>query len=262
MSIGRRNSLGGFSLASLAAAALVILPWTLPSKAGAAVTIGSDLTPDPMNSVACIGACTKANTANPGQQVSSPIDGVVVRWRLRGQAGIGEPVDFKLRVLRPNAAGTSYTGINSSTTRTVSDTTLTTHVFPAQQAIAAGDLIGLDVGSGAGNFVAETNPMAGVSLAVWGPPPIGDDETLPTSPFEPADEILVNADLEPDCDSDGLGDEMQDPDTSSCNPPPSTTSAPTGQRAAAIKKCKKKFRGKAKAKKRKKCIKKAKKLPV
>jgi NHL repeat len=47
-------------------------------------------------------------------------------------------------------------------------------------------------------------------------------------------------------------------------PPPGTapTAAPTGQRAAAIKKCKKKFPGKAKAKKRKKCIKKAKKLPV
>jgi Kelch motif len=37
---------------------------------------------------------------------------------------------------------------------------------------------------------------------------------------------------------------------------------PTGQRAAAHRNCKKKFPGKAKAKKRKKCIKKAKKLPV
>lgn len=37
---------------------------------------------------------------------------------------------------------------------------------------------------------------------------------------------------------------------------------PTGQHAAAIKKCKRKFPGMAKAKKRKKCIKEAKKLPV
>jgi hypothetical protein len=42
---------------------------------------------------------------------------------------------------------------------------------------------------------------------------------------------------------------------------PATTIA-TGQRAAAIKRCKKKFRGKTNAAKRKKCIKKAKKLPV
>jgi hypothetical protein len=45
-------------------------------------------------------------------------------------------------------------------------------------------------------------------------------------------------------------------------PPTALTAAPTGQRAAAIKRCKKKFPGKAKAKKRQKCIKKAKKLPV
>ena len=48
-------------------------------------------------------------------------------------------------------------------------------------------------------------------------------------------------------------------------PPPvvqPATTAPTGQRAAALKKCKKKFPGKAKAKKRKKCKKKANLLPV
>ena len=47
-------------------------------------------------------------------------------------------------------------------------------------------------------------------------------------------------------------------------PPPTqpNTTAPTGQRAAALKKCKKKFPGKAKAKKRKKCKKKANLLPV
>jgi hypothetical protein len=48
-------------------------------------------------------------------------------------------------------------------------------------------------------------------------------------------------------------------------PPPvvqPAATAPTGQRAAALKKCKKKFPGKAKAKKRKKCKKKANLLPV
>jgi hypothetical protein len=48
------------------------------------------------------------------------------------------------------------------------------------------------------------------------------------------------------------------PTSGSTGPPP----GPTGQRAAAKKKCKKKFPGKANAKKRRKCIKKAKKLPV
>jgi hypothetical protein len=43
--------------------------------------------------------------------------------------------------------------------------------------------------------------------------------------------------------------------------PPGNCPGPSGE-AAAVKKCKKKYKGKAKAKKRKKCIKKAKKLPV
>lgn len=47
-----------------------------------------------------------------------------------------------------------------------------------------------------------------------------------------------------------------------CPQPAQPTAAATGQRDAAIKKCKKKHKGKAKAKKRKKCIKNAKKLPI
>lgn len=47
-------------------------------------------------------------------------------------------------------------------------------------------------------------------------------------------------------------------------PEPPAATGPTGRRtaAAAVKKCKQKFRGEAAAKKRKRCIKKAKKLPV
>jgi hypothetical protein len=41
-------------------------------------------------------------------------------------------------------------------------------------------------------------------------------------------------------------------------PPPSNT----GQRAAAVKKCEKKFKGRAKARKRKKCVKEARLLPL
>jgi DNA-binding beta-propeller fold protein YncE len=44
--------------------------------------------------------------------------------------------------------------------------------------------------------------------------------------------------------------------------PPPSGAAPTGQRAAALRKCKKKFPGKSKAKKRKKCKRKANLLPA
>src|SRR5262245_5073625 len=56
--------------------------------------------------------------------------------------------------------------------------------------------------------------------------------------------------------------ELQLPPTPPPQPPQPAQPGPTGQQTGAIKKCKKKFKGKAKAKKRKKCIKKAKKLPV
>jgi CSLREA domain-containing protein len=43
---------------------------------------------------------------------------------------------------------------------------------------------------------------------------------------------------------------------------PAVTPGPTGQQAAAIKRCKKRFKGKVKLKKRKKCLKRAKRLPL
>ena len=80
-----------------------------------------------------------------------------------------------------------------------------------------------------------------------------------TTAFTAGFRLDISATLEADCDADGLGDETEDVDTSSCNPPPSTASASTGKRAAGARKCKKKF---PKGAKRQKCIKKAKRLPV
>ena len=70
-------------------------------------------------------------------------------------------------------------------------------------------------------------------------------------------QVDLSAVLEPDADHDGYGDETQD----KCPTDPSTQGpCATGQRAATLKKCKKKFRHNQT--KRKKCRKKAKKLPI
>ena len=69
-------------------------------------------------------------------------------------------------------------------------------------------------------------------------------------------EVTIQYTIEPDADHDGYGDETQD-----LCPTDATTHGPcpaTGRRAAALKKCKKKHSHK----KRKKCKKKANKLPV
>jgi hypothetical protein len=70
-------------------------------------------------------------------------------------------------------------------------------------------------------------------------------------PFATPTQIDLSATLEADCDNDGFGDETQEPAPPVCG-------QPTGQRAAALKKCKKKRSKKA----RKRCRRKANRLPV
>jgi RTX calcium-binding nonapeptide repeat (4 copies) len=213
--VRKRRLMLAFSAAF--AAALVA-----PSTGQAAITIGSDLTPAPTNGLACVAtpSCTWANIALPGQQVTSPTDGVVTSWRVRVASTPG--ADLRLKVIRP--AGGSYTGVNTSATQSLPASGVDqTHVFPTSQPIAAGDQIALDVdGDGeAGNLIVEAaGPMVGVTELRWVPSLLDGETRAPTNTFTDNGELLVNADVEPDCDQDGLGDETQDSDTSSCNPPP------------------------------------------
>lgn len=69
---------------------------------------------------------------------------------------------------------------------------------------------------------------------------------------EPETLVNVSAVLEADTDGDGFGDETQDQcptDPSTQGPCPTPASQPTGERAAALAKCKKKHT----ARKRRKC---------
>jgi hypothetical protein len=205
----------------LALSAVFTAALVAPSTGQAAITIGSDLAPAPVNGLACISnpSCTWANTTLPGQQVTSPTDGVVTRWRVRVASTPG--ADLRLKVIRP--AGGPYTGVNTSATQSLPASGVDqTHVFPTSQPIAAGDQIALDVdGDGeAGNLIVEAaGPMAGVTELRWVPSLLDGETRVPTNTFTDNGELLMNADIEPDCDQDGLGDETQDPDTSSCIAP-------------------------------------------
>jgi hypothetical protein len=205
---------------TLIAVAAATGAFVAPSSASAAVTIGSDLTPDPINSVGA-GARTVANSQIPGQQVTSPIDGVVVRWRIRAFDGFGSNV--RLRVLRPAGAG-QFTGVNSSATEAIpASGAPVTYVFVTQQPIQAGDLIGLDADEGA-NLTVLTGGQAGVSQHTWDPQLVNGATESPD--VSGTTELLVNAEIESDCDRDGLGDETQDGDVSSCEALPGTDTVP------------------------------------
>ena len=87
-----------------------------PTAASGAITVGSDLSSSADALLGCPTAepCTGVQTQLPGRQITSPIDGVVVLWRV----GDGEgPLAF--RVVR-DAGGGSFTGVGRSATVTPS----------------------------------------------------------------------------------------------------------------------------------------------
>jgi hypothetical protein len=216
-------------MGSLIVAAAVGVLLVAPSASSAAVTIGSDLAPAPVNGLSCSTAsCTWANTSLPGQQITSPVNGVVVRWRVRVASTPG--ADMRLKVIRP--VGSGYQGVNTSTTRSLPASGVdTTHEFATTQPIAVDDQVAVDIDGApeSSNTLIETaGPSMGVTELRWEPSLADSEARDPTFTFVNNGEVLLNADVEPDCDSDGLGDETQDADTSTCtssNPdsPPDTT---------------------------------------
>jgi hypothetical protein len=188
---------GKRSWVTVAAAALTGL--LTPGSASGAVTIGSDLGSPPTGVVS--GTSTWVQRSLPGQQVTAPTDGVIVRWRLR-LGGVTDAQAVKLRVVR--GAGAASTGSGSSAPESI-PAGQGTYVFETRLPVSAGDYIGIDVTDAA--TVLRTPPGAQMDRFF---PLLGDGETrAPGAQFD--NELTINADLEPDCDSDGLGDETQDP---------------------------------------------------
>jgi hypothetical protein len=242
----------GLRLALLIA---VISVAALPGSAHGAVTIGSDLAPDPVGGPCNTPQpCTAASTAHPGLQVMSPFSGVIVRWRVRndGVDGAGNPVT--MRVI--NLVGGSGVGISTGDTQTVLDENglnASTQVFPTRHSIAAGNLVALDIPAPNGNLLIQAI-AAQSSLSHWRPPlPNGGTHVAPNEQL--MGEYTYNADVEPDADGDGYGDETQDQcptnaGTQGACPPTPTTTTPSKKKKC--KKGQKRKKGKCVKKKRKK----------
>jgi hypothetical protein len=221
------------------------------APASAAVTVGDNLAQAPtLTSYACGGnmpftklECTlaqdelAAGRAAAGGLVS-PVAGVVVRWRVRTGTPLPATTEAKARLALVQGDDTG--GARESGYVELLGLEPGVHAFPARLPIAAGERIGLDAivsGTGpAGLPIDREESMAG-SPAIW-IPPLATGETreaggAPTS----GEELLLNADVEPDADHDGYGDETQDgcPGNpmlhSSCptvTPPPPAPPGPAG----------------------------------
>jgi hypothetical protein len=188
-----------------------------PVPANAAVTLGSDLAADPNSTTSCgfsflepNPACTFVQTQLPGRQLTAPFDGVIVRWRLKQEQNADwGPVSLRVG---QQVSGTVFRGVRSSPVvdpPPVSGPPVV-HVFETQLPIGAGQFIGLDLLQYSSMESFQHSGSSSVTYLFWFPP-LGDGEERAATAQNDEFEFLFNADLEPDCDGDGLGDESQDP---------------------------------------------------
>jgi hypothetical protein len=225
-----------------------------PASASASTQIGQTINPA---GSACNQNISWFQGVSPNNQFVVPVDGVITSWSFLG--GTSVPSQMKLKLATIGVTTLNVVAQSDSQIPLANQlNTFTSHV-PAH----AGEVIGFYFPSP--NFVpCAANPAAGYTADFVSGDVAPGTNNAGFNP-DPNSHLDLSATLEPDADHDGFGDETQDQcptNAATQGPCPTTAAAPTGERDAAIKKCKKKFKGKAKAKKRKKCIKKAKKLPV
>jgi hypothetical protein len=193
-----------------------IAAFATPGPAGAAVTIGSNLESAPtLPGLFCQNTpCTASHIALPASSTApgglvAPIDGVVVRWRIKVENDV---IPVALRITRPGI-GAARTGAGTGPSVTPAPGAIST--FEIRLPIHEGDALGIDCCQEA-NLDA-FGDTAGAHFSVWNPR-LEDGAPLRVVSPMLSQELLVNADIEPDCDSDGRGDETQDTNISACHP--------------------------------------------
>jgi len=185
----------------------------IPSSSGAATQIGETFTP----TTADLDTTLLQSTSPPEDTYAAPFAGVITSWSY--QAG-ATPRPVKLKVGR-SAGGNNFTIIGDSPLKSPMPNQLNTYT-DVRVPVRAGDVIGIYVGSPDGNIARTPAPTYSLHYLS------GDVASGTTTAFSPfaSYQLDVSARLELDCDADGLGDETQDSDTSSCNPPAAGDTTP------------------------------------
>ena len=186
--------------------------------AEAAITFGSDLQDAPGAGfcsgpiIAVPASCTLAMAGlDPADDAAggavAPQKGVIVRWRVRRETAASSPtVQAALRVLRGD------TGAGRSAEVALPGAS-GTYEFPTRLPVQAGDRLGIDLLDVP--FLAMVNILRRPSSPLdivdkWDPPLAEGASTAPSVNDETDFELTMNADIEPDADGDGFGDETQD----------------------------------------------------
>jgi hypothetical protein len=192
----------------------------LPASAGAATVIGSDLgvDPDVAFDFPSTFLLTGVRTGSAGV-AASPIDGVVTRWRVKYLPSNQASGELALRVARSEGGGFRARGKSAPVTLPpMSDGPggyVISENFAARLPIAKGEYIGVEQLSGRTPAIYRYGDP-GASVIVVRPFAEGDF----AQPYsdERDTEALLQADIEPDRDHDGFGDETQDNCPSAFNP--------------------------------------------
>jgi hypothetical protein len=168
-----------------------------PASAGAATQIGETFNTE---IIGCTGN-TYLQTGSTGPQYSVPFDGVITSWSHQGNSN---PSELKLKVAR-RVGVDSFTVIGESALKTAAANQLNTF-SDVQIPVRSGDVIGIYMATG--NSCGRQPPGEWAYHIAPGDVPPG-----PPMAFTPSTTVQLNisATVEPDCDSDALGDESQDP---------------------------------------------------
>ncbi len=176
----------------LVAAGLAVSLCTASSHA-AVVTVGTPL-PIPVEENVHIvcgqPGCLFTNPSAPsGLSDISPIDGVIIRWRLYGPTS---KTGYRLRVLSP--LGNEYLGAGTSGSSTVAGAKVVT-TFPTHLPVKAGQLIGLEIGSDAGFLFGFSSSVTSMVLE---PAPFDGESTAPSTAWGTGHYLFpFNADVLP-----------------------------------------------------------------
>jgi Ca2+-binding RTX toxin-like protein len=177
-----------------------------PSAAGAAVSLGQTAAP--------LRGCgsgayliQSATDGPPSYAVPSGPYGVITSWRFQGYSAGAGPGTGRLFVWRPTAAPNQFIYVDSTRPEIFAGGVVST--FATRLPVQVGDILGM---------VAPEPCLLGVPGQ-----PAGDQVRYFLSPTEPvkgsrqtttgllsAERILIAANVEPDSDRDGFGDETQD----------------------------------------------------
>jgi hypothetical protein len=174
------------------------------APAGAAVTVGETFPPAGVFCSPPAPGLTIFVTASPPAPAavfSAPNGGVITSWSV--QTGASVPVNIRFRVGRA-AGGNDWTTVGESDLRVVAASQVNTYL--TRVPVNAGDVIGFTLYGGSG--IECGRGMAGYTFS-FASSDVGPGTTATFISLAGV-EAPVAAQLEPDADNDGYGDETQD----------------------------------------------------